>query len=1011
MKKTVSRTIKTVVWAAISLILVFALIVANVVAAKWDAPLTGFFGSVGAGGTGAGATFVATDTTREDIDATAQAVSEQIILEGTVLLKNNGALPLSEGNKVSVFGVSSSFWMTGEKITGVTNSAFTQALEKAGLEINTTLRSFYKSSTHKKYGTGSSMGNGSSFSDWNVDEVPYEEYTDAVKESYADFNDAAFVVFSRGGSEGGDVPMWMDTQGGSYDRSYMSLSEEEETLLKNVTANFEKVIVIVHSSNAMDMDFLNKYDVDSVIWIPGTGDAPLTELGELIVGKADFSGRSVDTFVYNNMDSNPSVKNFGDFRYTLADGSLSGYSYVNYAEGIYVGYKYYETRYEDTVLGTANVGEYHYDTTVAFPFGYGLSYNTYTWSNLRVSEPDENGEITVLVDVTNQGVLPGKDVVEVYYQAPYTKYDQDNGIEKASVNLIGFAKTDIIPAGGTQKDVAVTFRVNDMASWDSTYAHDGVSGAYLLDEGKYYVTVATDAHNAVQNILTAKGEKVDGNSELVSVALELSAKEYITVADTGAVYQNNFSDAALSDAVYLSRSNWTVADGDTLIYQDGSMEGVSEVMAADGKVYTHTVSDELLTALQSSGWASSGNPNDPTDTSVYGAITYSADNGLTLANMSGLSYDDEQWELLLDQLSLDDLSALFAQGGYGTVAIESVDKPATKEYDGPARILNLFNGETSYVFPAECMMAATWNVELLEAVGENIGDECLFEGVAGWYAPAMNIHRTAFSGRNFEYYSEDGVLSGILAAAETRAVQSKGVYVYIKHFALNDQETNRGANGRYATFATEQTIREIYLKPFRIAVEDGDAHGIMASMNRVGYRPAIASYRLMTSTLRGEWGFEGIVITDYISDLASEEAEAGVAAGLDLQLITYSNPLSEENLALPGVQHQLRETAHHILFAQANSLAMNGYDFGTPVYQLLLIAVAVLLAIYIVWSGYLVIKYSYFVPVEEGEKVKLNKTDKLLAIVMGAVLAVLLALVAVWFFTTALPALKQAFTL
>lgn len=1016
---TAKRNRKPAIWGAISIVLVAALVFSWITALKWSGPLSGFFGYVG-GGSGEGTAFRADNTTQEDIDAQAEAVSRQIIAEGTVLLKNDSALPLAAGSKVSVFGVSSAFWMTEEKVGGQTNSAFTQALTDAGLEINSTLRSFYKSSTHKNFGTGSSMGDGSSFSNWAVDEAPYSEYTEEVRASYASYNDAAFVVFSRGGSEGSDVPMYMDAQNGTHDQSYMSLSAEERELMENVSASFEKVIVVLHSSNAMDMQILRDYDVDAVIWVPGTGDAPLTELGELITGKRDFSGRLVDTYVYDSFSA-PAVQNFGDFRYVTGSGELTGYSYVNYGEGIYVGYKYYETRYEDVVLGNDTTGSYVYSHTVAFPFGSGLSYNDYAWSNLSVSKPDENGTVTVTLDVTNNGTIPGKDVVELYYQAPYTEYDKENGIEKASVNLIGFAKTEQIQPGETQTGVTITFTVPDMASWDASYSHDGTTGAYVLDEGTYYVTAAKDAHQAVNNILAAKGctglTGSDGGEaqvdpEMTAVVLELNEPEYITQAGTGSPYSNHFEDSLLADGVYLSRTDWSVVDNGTLIYQNGkSGQGVSSVMAADGVVYTHTVSGETLEALESSGWASSGNPNDPSDTSVYAGFETGALKELSLEDLQGLAYDDPQWEQLLNQLSLSDLSALFAKGGYGTLAIESVGKPETKEYDGPARILNLYSGESTYVFPAECMMAATWNTELIAEVGNCIGDQCLLDGIAGWYAPAMNIHRTAFSGRNFEYYSEDPILSGKMAASEVQGVQAKGVYAYIKHFALNDQESNRGANGRYAAFAGEQAIREIYLKPFQLAVEEGGARGVMASMNRIGCRPAIAHYGLLTQTLRDEWGFRGIVVTDYISSLAPQDAEAGIAAGLDLQLITFSNPLSEESLGLPGVQSQLRETAHHVLYVQANSLAMNAYDYGMPVYLILLIALSTVAALYIAWAGFLVFKYSALEKKAGGQKVPLSRGDKTGAIAAGAVLAVLLLAAGVWFVIVALPALKQAFTL
>lgn len=990
-----------IVWAIVAVLLIALFVVGVVIAEKWTAPLTGFFGSVGTGGASESAMFVATDSTEEAINATAEAVSRKIIEEGTVLLKNDGALPVAKGSKVSVFGVSSAFWMTGEKIEGKGNSALTSALSDAGLEINTTLRSMYKSSTHKKYGTGSAMGNGSNFSDWNIDEAPWSDYTDDVKASFSQYSDAAFVVLSRGGSEGSDLPMWMDAQNGNKTDSYMSLSDNERELLENVTASFEKVIVILHSSNAMDMDMLNEYDIDSVVWIPGTGDTDLAEFAALITGEKDFSGRTVDTYVYNNMTSNPAVQNFGDFRYVDEAGNLLDYSYVNYAEGIYVGYKYYETRWEDALTGRDSSGAFDYDSVVAYPFGYGLSYNTYAWSEPGFSAPDGDGNITVSVKVTNNGSLTGKDVVELYASTPYV---ENSGIEVPTVALVGFAKTSALDAGASET-VTITVNLKDLASWDSSYEHDGVTGAYKINAGDSYLVLGRNAHDAAKNVLTAKGVVSDGDAALTAVVN--SAETYYTVSDNGTAYKNNFSDALLPDAAYLSRDNWSAVDDGSLVYQTGSKDGVSNVMAADGKVYVHTLSAEGKIAIEANGWASSGNPADAGNGASF---TTGASNGLSFTDMTGLDYDDPQWDAFLDELTIEDMSSLFAMGGYGTNAIDSVGKPATKEYDGPARILNLFSGSTSYVYPAECMLAATWNTELGEEMGSNIGDECLKEGISGWYAPAMNIHRTAFSGRNFEYYSEDAVLSGKMAAAETKAVQAKGVYAYIKHFALNDQESNRGANGRYAAFATEQAIREIYLEPFRLAVVEGDAHGIMASMNRIGYRWSVAHYGLLTETLRNEWGFKGIVVTDYISSLDAASAEAGIAAGLDLQLITFNNPLSAESLSKPGVQARLREVAHNVIWTQANSLAANSYDFGFPIYRILLIALGVMIALYLAWSGYMVFKYS--TAVAEGDKKReIKGADKVISIVLACILAVCLIGLLVWFFIVGLPALRQAFTL
>ena len=1013
--KSIKNYIGTIVWGVVSVILIVAFIAGCVIATGWNTALTGFFGSVGASGSGEGARYTATYDTQEDIDAHAAEISSEIVEEGVVLLKNDNALPIASDSDVSVFGVTSNYWMTEQKFSGTINRSFTDALEEVGITINSSLRSLYKQNA-PSYGSGGSMGDGSDFNDWSIDELEYSKYS-SVESTYADYSDAAFVVLTRGGSEGSDTPMYMDAQGGTYDQSYFSLSTEEKDLLENVCANFDKVILIIHSPSGLDMEEISTYDIDSILWLAGTGDTELTSLANILVGNADFSGRLVDTHLMNNLQGDPATQNFGDFRYVDESGSLTGYSYVNYSENIYVGYKYHETRYEDSVTGLYDAGSYDYSQTVAYPFGYGTAYNSYEWSDVTMSDVGADGEVTVSVTVKNNGSLPGKDVVELYGQAPYTSYDEENGIEKASVSLLGFAKTSELAAGASET-VEITFSESDLASWDSSYTHDGVTGAYVLDAGTYYIAAARDAHEAVNSILSAKGYTALSGAACTDAATQAEAvntlsyanTQYITEsASTGQTYQNNFDDMQADGAVYLSRTDWSAVESG-LTYGDGTMEGVSNVMAADGTVTTQSISTSDQEQFVSTGWDSAGNPNSD---SSYEAITTGASNGLLLEDMydsdgNVLAFDDAQWDKLLDQLTLSEMNNLYGYGGYTTIAIDSVGKPETKEYDGPAKIYNLFSGSYSYVFPTEVLMTATWNMDLLAAMGDCIGDQCLYDGIAGWYAPAMNTHRTAFGGRNFEYYSEDGMLSGMMAAAEVKAAQAKGVYAYIKHFALNDQESNRGSNGRYAVWATEQSVRENYLRPFQMAVEDGGAMGVMASMNRVGARCSIYNYDLLTATLRGEWGFEGIVVTDYISGLDQEDIVAGLAAGLNLQLITSANLVNDTYLQSAGVQYKLRETAHYILYTQANSLAMNGYDYGFPVYVILLIVLGCVIFVYLALAGYFVIKYDF---VKEKNKgwMRMSKTDTVIAIAAAAVFAALLVIVAVWFFTTALPALQFAF--
>lgn len=1015
MKKT-SKIIKTALWGGISIALIAAFIVGVNIANSYETALTGFFGTYGSNGlSNEGTLFKPTYDTEEKVNEASEATASKIIGEGTVLLENNNnVLPLAKKSNVSVFGITSAIWKSEEKITGKSNTALTTALKEAGLNINDTLRSFYKSNSHKKWGQGSAYGAGTERTDWTIDETPYSEYTDAVKNSYDNFNDAAIVVLSRGGCEGADLPRHMDAQNGNYSDSYLSLSQNEKDLLQNVCAKFEKVIVIMNSANSMDMSFLKEYDIDATILCTSTGDAALTNVGKLLVGDMDFSGKTVDTYVYNNLTDTPASKNMGDYRFTK-DGSIINYEYMNYGEDIYVGYRYFETRYFDQNNGVDS--SYVYQDHIAYPFGHGLSYNEYKWSDFQLGAVDENGQIEVKLNVTNNGTISGKDVVEIYANVPYTAYDKENKIEKSAVKLVGFAKTDEIAPGATE-EVTISVDRYELMSYDSTYAHDSTKGAYILDAGDYYLTAAKDAHMAVNNFLkylnsdaSVSGYRnFEGQYDvtLVKKAFTIDSLEPTSVSkDT--IIKNNFEDATLEDANYLSRTNWSLADKDDLIYHDAiSNAGVSEVDDKEGKVYTHNIADKLYAILSSTGWEASGNPNEEKD---YSEIKTEQEANLQLTDLMGLDFDDPKWQELIESLSIADLNQLFSYGGYGTVAIEKIGKPKTKEYDGPARIFNMFTSQSSFVFPCEETIAQTWNPALAKEMAEEIGDLCILQGINGWYAPGMDTHRTAFGGRNFEYYSEDAYISGKMGAAAIEGIQSKGVYAYMKHFALNDQDTNRGTTNRVAVFAREQAIREIYLRPFEYSVKEGHSHGVMAAMNRVGPRQSIYHYGLLTEVLRKEWGFDGIVVTDYISGLSQEDMLAGLAAGLNLQLISQANPLSGENLS-NGAKYKLQETAHYILYTQANSNAMNSYDYGHALYKVYLLVLGLVLGLFIAESGYLVIKYSFFKnPKNENGKWALAKYDTIIAISFGAVFVILLVLFIIYFFTTLLPAIKQAFTL
>ena len=583
----------------------------------------------------------------------------------------------------------------------------------------------------------------------------------------------------------------------------------------------------------------------------------------------------------------------------------------------------------------------------------------------------ENDMVTVSVDVTNNGSVAGKDVVEIYYQAPYTDYDRSNLVEKSAVNLVDFVKTEEIPAGETVTATA-EFPVSDMKSYD---AHG--QGTYILDEGDYYITAAHDAHDAVNNILAGQEQNVNGDISMVGTYTVDEFTVLNTDDTTGNEVINLFNDIEVEEVAegtyaYLSRQDWSRVDDESIRYKNVD------------------ASDELMSTITESGWNAARRPLDEADLEYHGVSD--AENGLTFADMTGLAYDDEKWNNLLDEISISEMHAMFARAGYTTAEIESIEKPRTTEYDGPAGIKNYVSGWSGFCYPVEITLAATWNVDLLEEMGKLVGEEGLRAGTQGWYAPSMNIHRSPYSGRNFEYYSEDGMLSGILAAAECSGAESKGMYVYIKHFVVNDAEQNRaGVN----TYLTEQALREIYTKPFELAIKRGGATGVMASMNRIGARMTAGSWALMTGLLRNEWGFRGGVVTDFVTTYTGDDALQALAAGTNLILNT-----AEVNLASTNhnyIRNALRESTHQVLYMTANSVAVDAGEQGFPVYLILVIAFDVLMGIVIIVSEFLAVKESFGKEIDEATSKKYRKIKLILVLLVVIVIVAMAAYAfAVW---------------
>ena len=852
----------------------------------------------------------------EEVDKAATELSVQIEREGIVLMKNDeNTLPLKEGAKVSLLSQNSVDLVYGGAGAGSIDTSqvdnLKTALEKSKFKVNPTLWDFYETGAGAEYrkGVPNILGQG----DFAANEVPMDVYTDDVIASMDEYNDAAIIVIGRSGSESVDLPA-----------DYLTFTKEEIDLVKFACDKFETVVLMLNVTNAMNLSVLNNYDIDACIWVGATGQEGAVAIGEVLNGTVSPSGNTVDTWAYNPAKA-PAAVNLGD--YTITNSNVeSGNKYIVYEEGIYVGYRYYETRYEDVVLGNEKAENYNYNQEVQFPFGYGLSYTTFEQSNYKVTEKADG--FTVEVDVTNTGKYAGKETVQIYIQKPYTDYDKENQLEKASVELVGYAKTDVLEPNATEH---VTIEVSKelMKSYD-TYGY----GTYIVEAGNYYLASGDNAHDALNNILAAKGiASVQGNSAkaFCYVQKELDTTTYAK-AETGNTIENQMSDADIKaydkEFKYLSRNDWTGTW--PAVYADGQWKAPEELLKALEIIITENP-DAVM-------------PKFNVVSEEYGE--------LKLVDMMGLDYEDPKWEAYLNQFDKDELYQYISHAGYGTTAIEDEAVPGVVHKDGPAGISStLAGGNINCMgYPPAVVLASTWNVELAEARGKLVGEDSLSSDVTVWYAPAMNIHRAAMSGRNFEYYSEDGFLSGVMGTAETAAFQSKGGIVTLKHFAINDQESNRIGG---AMFCNEQAAREIYLLPFQMCVEDADAWGIMSSMNRVGGRWIGGHEGIMTNILRGEWGYNGFVITDQTSFASFNycDIREGLVAGNDIWLCTGQDmwQLTEDQMTAT-VMTAARQAMHRYLYIVAKSNAMNGIDKDTVVKNVLagwqialyVIAVAVL---------------------------------------------------------------------
>lgn len=869
-------------------------------------------------------------------------VAQKSAAEGTVILWNkNNALPLAKESKLSLFGIGTLDYiysaMGSGHVADITPTNLKDALEGKGYSVNSKLWQAYFMN-RGAYGGIALGGNADpNYLEYKVREVPWAQLDSTslknVTSSIVNYNDAAIMTISRFGSENGDTYF---TTNECLDNTYLDLSKEEAEVLTKLgelkqEGKIKKVILLLNSPTPMQMKNITKMDIDACLWVGVGGSAAHEATADVLSGDVNPSGHTVDTFAYAN-HSAPATVNFGDFVFTEHNGlpAQAQYSYntqyVVYQEGIYVGYRYYETRYEDAVLGNGNATSqkgakeskngWNYKEEVAMPFGYGESYTTFEYSNYKVTKQGKNYKVTMTV--TNTGAVAGKDAVQLYLQKPYTEYDKATGIEKSAVELVGFEKTGLIEAG---KSETVTIFVDEyeFKSYDSYGAK-----TYILEKGNYYLAAGHNAHDALNNILAKKGKTtadgMDYNGDAAFVEKINYTKddfETYSFAPTGEKVTNQFDNADLNlyentadqKVTYLSRKDW-----DATYPTPVQLKCVNEKMIADMQYVSPIVED----------------PNAVMPT-TYGTIT-SEFGQLSLIQLFDLDYDAPMWEDLLNQLTWEEMNILATYGAGAIAGVESINMPISGAKDGPCGI-SITNQEAGgmMAFPSNVVLACTWNQELVEEVSDAFGMEIMHVGYTMIYGPGANIHRSAFSGRNWEYLSEDGFISGKMFASQTIGLKNRGIITCAKHFALNDQEKNRCG---MSTWANEQTIREIYLKAFEAGITEGKANGIMSSLNRLGTTWAGKHKGLLTNVLRNEWGFIGIVETDAAvgvhMTLDGVKAE-GIIAGNDLWM-GGSNPNQwnawKDNAT---VCQALRTSAHRILYTVLHSVTMNGVSSTTKI--------------------------------------------------------------------------------
>lgn len=862
------------------------------------------------------------------LKAAGEAKVREVESEGIVLLKNEGVLPFAAGSKVSLVGVTVMDPVYGGTGSGAVDadgaSNYYDVLTGSGFDVvDKALLDYYVENENKRNAH-------------EIGEVRWKKVSKNNDDTIGQGEHVIFVV-GRVGGEGDDVTAEKED---ALDGDYLTLNEDELSILEGLKelkddGSIASITVIINSANPISTGFLfsSDYDVDAALWVGSVGQTGIWAIGDVLTGAVNPSGALPDTWWMDNR-LDPVMNNFGAYTYANADkySTSSAYSkYVVYQEGIYLGYKYTETRYEDAVLGTENAGSFAYGSTVSFPFGYSGSYTTFALSDMKV---EKNGEgqkaaYTVTLNVTNTGTVAGKKSVQIYAQKPYTQYDRDNQIEKASVELVGYAKTQMLEPGASET-VSVSVPEYYLTSYDTFN-----TGVFILEDGTYYLTAANDAHDAVNNILAVKGHTTadgmtkDGNADLVyGFDQTFDADTYATAYGTGAKVSALFADADMNryegrgdnSITYYSRSDW------------------------NGTVSTGPVALTMTDAIAGDVVLDDSDLPDATGTEFP---TMGVNANLQLINMMDYAFDDPKWDTFMDQLTYEELAALTLTGLRETASVSSIGKPGTIDHNGPSGVTQKYSiGANGYAvqtndpdrelkgtaYPCNGIIAATFNDALAKEVGELIGEDAMWAGYAGLYGTGLNIHRSPYSGRVFEYYSEDGMLTGLIDTAETVGIQSKGVYVYNKHFVMNDQENNRAGIG---TWVTEQALREQYLRAFELPIVNADAKCVMTGYNRLGVNWCGAYSELLMDWLRGEAGMDGFAVSD-MYDLSYMVPVHEILAGndipdgeLDLSYLSAYGPKGSNKNAL--VAQAMRASAKRILYTVLHSRGMDGISLSTRV--------------------------------------------------------------------------------